>query len=514
VSKPLIHILVLAIAAVLTVSMGAVADIVSPFQITQKSQTSAGMKLQINLKFQDLKIDEISAMSEKYHRIELAGSFLQHDEGLPNLPTFGRFIAIPEGSQVSVRIKKQKSVVYKGINVEPSKAIPLDCGPDPEESTVKSAVYKSSRSYPDKVYQVSESRKIRGVNVALISVTPFSYKPQSKELTYYQEMSIELRISQSQQPLSENRLRNRWWDSILKDVLLNYSELPRVDYHNRQGSGYDYIIITPDRPVFVDYAHRIRHWRTLQGIKTQVVTTTEVGGNTISAIEKYIDNAYNTWDIPPAVVLLLGDHSTGDDGIAAGKYRGYLASDNIYADVDKDHLPDIIFGRITVDTDEELERVVNKILDFERQPPQVHSYYNEPITAVGWQHTRWFQICGETVFGFWKNVLRKKPTRITALHSGSRSSWSSAPNTKQMEEYFGSSGLGYLPDTPEHITEWHDNATAINQALNAGSFMLLHRDHGWRKGWGRTTIQYPGSRKYSGALSFARFVDQLPDGDV
>lgn len=44
----------------------------------------------------------------------------------------------------------------------------------------------------------------------------------------------------------------------------------------------------------------------------------------------------------------------------------YLASDNRYADLDDDSAPDLALGRLTADTPEELERMVAKILDYER----------------------------------------------------------------------------------------------------------------------------------------------------
>jgi hypothetical protein len=56
-------------------------------------------------------------------------------------------------------------------------------------------------------------------------------------------------------------------------------------------------------------------------------------------------------------------------------------------------------------------------------------------------------------------------------------------------DYFGSpptypDGLGYIPDTPAHLTDWGANATRLNNDINNGAYMLLHRDHGGETGWG------------------------------
>ena len=113
----------------------------------------------------------------------------------------------------------------------------------------------------------------------------------------------------------EDRLRSRFWDPILEDALLNYSSLPVIDYDARQQEvtdvpGFEYLIITPNGSAFTQWADSIRRFRIQQGITTTVKTLTEVGGNTTTAIESYINNAYNTWTPPPAAVLLLGDYGT------------------------------------------------------------------------------------------------------------------------------------------------------------------------------------------------------------
>ncbi len=51
--------------------------------------------------------------------------------------------------------------------------------------------------------------------------------------------------------------------------------------------------------------------------------------------------------------------------------------------------------------------------------------------------------------------------------------------------YFGPDGLGYIPATPGELGNWSGgNATMINNAINSGSFILQHRDHGGESGWG------------------------------
>ena len=49
---------------------------------------------------------------------------------------------------------------------------------------------------------------------------------------------------------------------------------------------------------------------------------------------------------------------------------------------------------------------------------------------------------------------------------------------------FGPAGLGYLPATPEYLTDWGGSAARINADINAGTCFVLHRGMGQITGWG------------------------------
>jgi hypothetical protein len=149
-------------------------------------------------------------------------------------------------------------------------------------------------------------------------------------------------------------------------------------------------------------------------------------------------------------------------------------------------MADIITARMTAQNATHLQTMIGKFLSYERTPPINPNYYNKPITAMGWQTERWFQICSESINGFWQNQLGKTPVRENAIYSGTPpfTIWSTATNTNQVVSYFGPSGRGYIPTSPSYLTDWGGNATRINNDINSGAFTLQHRDHGGETGWG------------------------------
>jgi len=457
--------------------------------ITVEKQSLFSVKL--NYSITDFSIITNQVDGEEMQNIILPGVFLFNDEGKPDLPGTGRYLAIPEGSTAKLNILAARTEVIENVTLAPAPRIPWDNDNSPMLYKRDPQVYSEDAIYPAEPIRISEQTNIRGIDAVMVGITPFQYNPVTKQLIVYRDVQIEVVFEGGSGYFGEDRLRSRWWDPLLSDMLLNYTSLPKIDYNrsfqNTDEDGCEYLIISPTNPEFLQWADSIQLFRNRQGISTKVVTLTEVGGNTTNAIETYVNNAYNTWVTPPAAVMLLGDYGTNAAStVISPIWDGYCASDNIYADVDGNNLPDIVFARITANNATQLQVMVSKFLDYENDPPTNPDFYAHPITALGWQTERWFQICSETIGGFWKNSLGKTPVRINAIYSGTPGSvWSTATNTGTVVSYFGPSGLGYIPQTPAELGGWTGgNATMVNNAINSGSFMLQHRDHGWEQGWG------------------------------
>ena len=200
-----------------------------------------------------------------------------------------------------------------------------------------------------------------------------------------------------------------------------------------------------------------------------------------------MQSAYDNWDNPPSAVLLLGDYGTTGSSIVSPIWNSYCVSDNIFADVNNNDMPDVVLARMTAQNEDHLATMIGKVLDYERNPPTNPNFYNNPITALGWQTERWFQICSESVGGFLSNELGKEPVRINAIYDGDPEvdPWSTATNTSTVVDIFGPNGLSYISASPSEMGGWSGgNAIDVNNAINSGAFMLQHRDHGGITGWG------------------------------
>ncbi|MCB0805148.1 MAG: T9SS type A sorting domain-containing protein [Bacteroidales bacterium] len=449
-------------------------------------------KVTVNYSIENFALTPMQINGEEMLNVELPGQMLWNDEGAPNLPGSGRYIAVPQGAQAVLRIVDARTETISNVSIAPSPRIPWETEDDPLEYNKDLNIYNVNKAYPAEPIKISDPDQIRGVDVVMLGITPFQYNPVTKELTVYRDIKVEITFNGGSGHFGEDRLRSRWWDVLLSDILLNHESMPKMNYnHSFQATddmGCEYLIISPTGADYLQWADSIKVFRTLQGIKTDIVTVDEIGGNNANTIETYIDDAYANWDIVPSVIMLLGDYGTNAaNSVIAPIYDNYCVSDNIYGDINNNHMPDIMTARMTAANATQLETMVTKFIDYERNPPTNPDFYNNPMTCLGYQTERWFQICTESVAGFWENELGKTTTRVNAIYNGNPNSgtWSTATNTSTVLNFFGPNGLDYIPASPAQVnSNWNGGGSDVVNAINGGSFMLLHRDHGSETLWG------------------------------
>jgi hypothetical protein len=424
---------------------------------------------------------------------------LPANPGEPSLPSFSRFVAVPNGANAHIEMSYRSMTTLQNVDLLPAAPIKFDTDNSPNTYEKNLSIYNTDAFFPAQPITASEPFSMRGVQTVAITVTPFQYNPVTKELRVYDDLQFDVRFDGGNGEFGDTRLRSPYWDPILMQNLVNYNQLPAVDYEARmqewvttRPEGCEYLIVIPNNESFRTYANQLRDYRIKQGILTEVKSLSEMGCTNSSQMETYFHNAYNNWDIPPVAVLLLGDHNSNMSlGIPAQfTYHsidyGNCITDNFYADVTGDNLPEMAFSRLVAANAAEAQMMVSKQIEYEFTNPNMDATsYDHPITALGWQNQRWFQICSEVVGGYWRNQ-GKHPVRINAIYDGEPgNSWSTNQNTPMVVNYFGPNGTGYIPASPADLGGWTGGtARQVVNSVNNGCMLLQHRDHGYYQGWG------------------------------
>ncbi|MDZ7375826.1 MAG: C25 family cysteine peptidase, partial [candidate division KSB1 bacterium] len=154
-------------------------------------------------------------------------------------------------------------------------------------------------------------------------------------------------------------------------------------------NGADYILITHE--LFRNAAQLLAEHRQAQNLRVALIDVQDIydefndGIFDPWAIQKFLKYAYENWQPPaPLYVLLLGDATWACDKSLARSWRktcfipsvmkytyswGLTSSDNAFVCVSgDDRLPDMFIGRLPVNTIEEARTVIDKIIQYEKQP--------------------------------------------------------------------------------------------------------------------------------------------------
>ena len=151
--------------------------------------------------------------------------------------------------------------------------------------------------------------------------------------------------------------------------------------------GVDYIIIT--HAGFLTALDSLVSLRQQQGLSVVVEDVQAIydvfgdGRTDPQAIQAFLAHAYTSWNPRPAYVLLVGDGTSDPKRYSQGSshtfippyladvepWAGETAADNRYATLDgDDNLPDMLIGRLPVNSLAEAQNVVEKIVQYEQDP--------------------------------------------------------------------------------------------------------------------------------------------------
>jgi hypothetical protein len=432
---------------------------------------------------------EVLRQAATYQRLSLPGAGSTSEIGQPELPSFGRFVAIPQGAHVQVQVLADQSETRSGYLLYPAQEPQVEQGEEPP-FTLDAASYQIDELVPSEIVTVEGPYTIRGVEVVIVRFHPVQYNAARRTLRIHSRFHVTVSFAGGGPMLPDERLRSPYFEPLLASTVLNYAELspsPSLGSSLAGGAGCDYLIIAA--PHLVDQANLLADWKIRRGISTCVRTTSQTG-STALAIKSYIQNAYDTWSPPPSFVLFLGDAefiptnyvTVHPQQEPAGSLIG---TDLYYATVDgSDYFPDISTGRISVDSASQASHIINKIIDYERDPPYAASFYSTVTLAAYFQDDA---------------PLDSYEDRYWTRTSEEIGSYLESTGYDDMRVYYAEpwvNPLFYNDGTPlpfyllrDNGFPWNGNTAQILNWVNSGTLLLNHRDHGWRMMWATPELQ-------------------------
>jgi len=406
--------------------------------------------------------------------------------GKPLIPSLGLYVRIPSPCQYSVTVEKGEPMEFHDILLLPSQEQVRD-SPEDDDFEFDQPFYEEDRLYPEELVEINGPYDIEQAPILLIHVRPLQYNPLNHRVTGYGSFTVSIELERNPESRHNISPLGAHEDNISRNFIVNDARIPSKPFFppekkKKQKSQTDlpeFLIIYHDP--WVSAAKTLAQWKTMRGLITESISLEEIG-TSVDQIKTYIrDRKHNMPGLK--YVLLLGDV----DFIPAEKITGGPVGNNItdyYYSTPRDPhheehelvFPWLSVGRIPVQTGEEAHFVVDKIISYEKNPPENPDYYKKMIFAAYFQDKR--PRDGKAERAYVKTMETIREHMIMLGFEVDRVYVSSNPEITE-----------YLDDTeiPQQVRESlmdPDEATRVLiDALSAGCMMIGHRDHGNNLGW-------------------------------
>lgn len=410
----------------------------------------------------DFTASTINDNGKTYDKISIDNCGYTSDYGKVELPILSYYIALPQGAEINLNYYTFTPTVFNNYDIYPSQP------PKPETEgfidppfTKNESFYSQNMFYPENIAEITSISIMRGCRIARISIYPFTYNPAIKELKKYNDIDISISFSGGTGEFIPERLRSVYFQPIFDSFLINSNSIERATINNpsqqiKSAERADLLIIVHDP--FYEEILPLAQWRHESGLETKIVKFSEIGTNA-QDLRNYMTDAYNSWELPPSFLLIVGDaDQIPVNYLYTHPYHGTLTGTDLwYVAIDgTDYLPEIHAGRISVDNENELNIVVNKILDYTKTPYMDVNWFDDILLAAYNEAGRYFIYTSDRIYNF-LNPLGYNCNR----------------------QYQGGSPAG--------------STSGVISAINNGVIIANHRDHGAAQndGYSYTGWSYP-----------------------
>lgn len=328
-----------------------------PAEVT--SRVSGMFKSQVELNIHlSIPSIEINEKSRGFSALEIKGLSPTFVKGAPRLFTAGQLIAVPLGVTPVLTLKSLNIETLENVVPEPAqeKWRCSDCNTN--EFAFDTAAYQSSVDIKNEVVTLEEVGNLRGLRIMRVAIKPMAYDSAARALKVATDVQVSVSIPQT------IAARTSLPRSMLKLAKMTLGDASASLISGQEGLE-KMLVVSADQ--FKDSFSEFITWKLTHGISVDVVTVTEAG-STKEAIKNYIQSYYNS-NSNFAHALLVGNkdsmptfkQSTGS-GKAASDYPYFLLTGD-------DHIPDVLYGRLLADTQEEVKTQISRWMNYENSAP-------------------------------------------------------------------------------------------------------------------------------------------------
>ena len=321
-----------------------------------------------------------------FSRLILTDAVACGEIGAPSLPITKKLIAVPFGATPSVKIAAYSTTDYKLSDYGIERVYPQQPSYS-KDTKVEDVVFQYNKdAYKTRSFANAPEVKVemlgtmRGVQIASLQVEPISYNPSSNTIRVFNDINFEVDFEGADVELTEEALLGSYspyYDVVYKQLFNSRTLADVFDEHEDMYRTPVYMTVVANK-IFEEALQPWLAWKTQKGfyIDVKYVESTTAS----SVIKSYVKEQYEA--VKPSFLVVVGDKNLVTPSLMMGQETSKV-TDLYYACMDEDIFPDIYYSRMSCETVEELESLIEKVLQYEQYTMPDPSYLSDALFIAG-----------------------------------------------------------------------------------------------------------------------------------
>ena len=378
-----------------------------------------------------------------------------NDIGKPEIPIYTKLIEVPIGATVRMNVlgydEELISLSDWGVFtlIKPTQPSQRKDSDNPAAFQYDKQTYTKKGYVNEKIALFEDEGVMRSCRIGQIIVAPIQYNPTENKLRVLNNIIVEVEFVGADEDKTMN-MKRMYADPIFTRTLSNsgIGIAPSVYDDTKRRT---YVIVSDI--VFQNTLQPFINHKKLQGYNVIVSYTNNSNvGNTTASIKNYLKGLYESpaqGMAPPLYVLLVGD----TEYIPAFN-TGSHVTDLYYFEYTGDYLPEVMYGRFSASTNEQLQNIIEKTITYDCKDVPIPAYMKNAVLIAGAEDNNSNDlIYGNGMVNYGTTYYFNSSNGITSYH--------------------------YLQDEPAGA----NYSQSIIQKVNAGVGFINYSGHGSSDGW-------------------------------
>ncbi|MBE6337875.1 MAG: T9SS type A sorting domain-containing protein [Lentimicrobiaceae bacterium] len=381
-------VVALCVMAMMSVQLNAQAriELNSGFRGNQISESTL-KGFETTFSYNAIDMENVETEFGAFSRLVMSDAVPSGEIGAPSLPVTRKLIAVPFGAKPVVNVVAYTTSDYKLNDYGVERVYPQQPSYSKDTKTEDVVFQYDKKAYRTRAHSNSPEVSMeilgtmRGVQIAALQVEPVSYNPANNTLRVYNDIQLDVDFENAEVETTEKVLLESYspyFDVVYKQLYNSRAVTDIFDEHPDLYKAPVYMTVVANS-MFEEALQPWLEWKTQKGF---FINVKYVESNTLaSEIQSHVKEQYNS-ENKPTFLVIVGDSDKVAPSVPSGQETN-LVTDLYYGSLDGDYFPDIYYSRMSCETVEELENLINKVLQYEKYTMPDPSYLNNALMIAG-----------------------------------------------------------------------------------------------------------------------------------